>query len=61
MNTNWNPIDTAPTNLPILVGAWVHNHEEYKQWECTICLFEGKDILGFPPTHWTSIPNPPNP
>lgn len=34
--TTWNTIDTAPTNLPILVGAWTTASRKQKQWQSTV-------------------------
>lgn len=73
--TEWQPIESAPTNQSVLV--YIPNTEHYGEgiyrailvdtrpelrephWTST-ALHSGRDILGdYQPTHWMPLPDPP--
>jgi len=63
----WQPIETAPFDVRILVGAWINGH-----WYCQITIgrlgrpgplwpYLGKKLPHISkPTHWHNLPEPPN-
>jgi hypothetical protein len=62
---DWQPIDTAPTDEPVLISAWLENEQGgerfmdiarnvFGEW---VDEHDGDPI--WPPTHWMPLPLPP--
>jgi hypothetical protein len=59
--SDWQPIETAPTNTRLLVFVPIKHHRlvlamktEYGLW-----LKEDLQPMSFPPSHWMLLPRPP--
>lgn len=67
MSAAWQPIGTAPTNVPVLlfkagkqyVGQWVMNPANGHVAWCVAELGGGNRGLLVAPTHWMPLPAPP--
>lgn len=63
---NWQPIETAPQGVPVLITGWAFDQPESgRRWYAVAISDgdgwhhpEGEDRF-FPPTHWTEM-EPPN-
>ncbi len=71
--SNWQPIETAPVDAPILtfyVGFGVCVDRQYcvgrdsgieNYWDMADQLYEDHNELDYPlPTHWMPLPEPPH-
>ena len=64
-NSAWQPIDTAPSNVPVLVFGYRHGrpvvHIAQKQPDVDVDGAERTAWTGcrFEPTHWMPLPEPP--
>lgn len=74
MNTNWQPIDTAPkdgTKIDIWAKTWAASSDTFQFERFTNCLWmKGDSMSGssarwlnvptsYHPTHWMPLPEPP--
>ena len=61
----WHPIETAPKRMSILVGWWLDGDGRWWDMAMAACmngawLRYGGAYLGHTPTHWMSLPEPPD-